>query len=65
LHEQHWSIKPLGGGHFTLQDPHRQTHQMRPPQIGLALPLPLPLAPPVHKQPTAPLYPAGLITPPV
>jgi hypothetical protein len=38
LHEQHWSIKPLGAGHFQLHDPHGQPHVMRPPLIGLALP---------------------------
>ncbi|WP_395152397.1 HNH endonuclease signature motif containing protein, partial [Ilumatobacter sp.] len=52
LHEQHWSIKPLGGGHFTLQDPHGQTHQMRPPQIGLTLPP----AQPLNEHPVAPLF---------
>jgi hypothetical protein len=52
LHEQHWSIKPLGGGHFTLQDPHGQTHPTRPPQIGLTLPL----AQPVDEHSVAPLF---------
>jgi hypothetical protein len=52
LHEQHWSIKPLGGGHFTLQDPHGQTHPTRPPQIGLTLPL----AQPVDEHSAAPLF---------
>jgi hypothetical protein len=38
LHEQHWSIEPLGGGQFTLQDPLGRLHQMRPPLIGAAPP---------------------------
>ncbi|MFK7916432.1 MAG: DUF222 domain-containing protein [Ilumatobacter sp.] len=38
LHEQHWRIEPLGGGHFTLQSPHGDTQLLRPPQIGLDLP---------------------------
>ena len=38
LHEQHWRIVPLGAGHFTLIDPHGETHELRPPMIGLALP---------------------------
>ena len=46
LHEQHWSIEPLGGGHFTLHDPRGSTQILRPPLVGLALPtqpqLPLP-----------------------
>ena len=36
LHEQHWSIEPLGGGHFILIDPDGGPHAMRPPMIGLA-----------------------------
>ena len=36
LHEQHWSIEPLGGGHFILIDPHGGAHPMRPPTIGAA-----------------------------
>jgi len=36
LHEQHWSMSPLGGGHFTLIDDTGARHQMRPPTIGLA-----------------------------
>ena len=36
LHEQHWSIEPLGGGHFILIDPHGGAHPMRPPMIGAA-----------------------------
>ncbi len=43
LHEQHWSIGPLGAGHFFLRDPDGIKHQMRPPMIGYA---PLPLAVP-------------------
>ena len=40
LHEQHWSIEPLGGGHFTLEMPDGRRHDMRPPLIGAALPPP-------------------------
>ncbi len=36
LHEQHWRIEPLGGGHFILIDPHGGAHTMRPPMIGAA-----------------------------
>ncbi len=53
LHEQHWSIQPLGAGHFQLTDPHGGRHHMRPPMIGLALPRPLPLDPPAHGRPPA------------
>ncbi len=38
VHEQHWRIVPLGAGHFTLIDPDGNTHAVRPPMIGLALP---------------------------
>jgi hypothetical protein len=38
LHEQHWSIEPLGGGHFNLNDPHGGAQILRPPLVGLALP---------------------------
>ena len=38
IHEQHWRIIPHGAGHFTLIDPHGNTHQIRPPIIGLTLP---------------------------
>ncbi|MEP1126615.1 MAG: DUF222 domain-containing protein [Ilumatobacter sp.] len=38
LHEQHWSIEPLGGGHFNLNDPHGNATVLRPPLVGLALP---------------------------
>ena len=38
LHEQHWSIQPLGGGHFISIDPHGGQHPMRPPTVGLAPP---------------------------
>jgi hypothetical protein len=41
LHEQHWSIEPLGAGHFILRDPDGNTHPMRPPMVGHA---PVPLA---------------------
>ena len=43
LHEQHWSIEPLGGGHFTLNSPRGDTQILRPPLVGLALPTPLAL----------------------
>lgn len=36
LHEQHWSIEPLGGGHFILIDPDGGAHTMRPPMVGAA-----------------------------
>lgn len=38
LHEQHWSIKPLGAGHFTLKTPDGDERHMRPPLIGAAPP---------------------------
>jgi hypothetical protein len=41
LHEQHWSIEPLGGGHFTLKIPDGRRRDMRPPLIGAALPPPI------------------------
>lgn len=46
LHEQHWSIEPLGGGHFILNDPLGGAHVLRPPLVGLALPTAPPTAPP-------------------
>ena len=42
VHEQHWSIRPLGAGHFLLIDPHGGEHEMRPPMIAAALPELLP-----------------------
>ena len=39
LHEQHWRIQPLGAGHFILIDPDGKTLEMRPPMVGLALPV--------------------------
>lgn len=47
LHEQHWSIEPLGGGHFTLQNPTGDSQLLRPPVVGAALPSqpPLPTLP--------------------
>jgi hypothetical protein len=46
LHEQHWSIEPLGGGHFNLTSPHGDSQVLRPPLVGLAPPtqsqLPIP-----------------------
>ena len=38
VHEQHWSIRPLGAGHFALTDHQGVDHLMRPPLIGLAMP---------------------------
>jgi hypothetical protein len=38
LHEQHWRIQPLGAGHFILIEPDGETHELRPPMVGLALP---------------------------
>jgi hypothetical protein len=38
LHEQHWSIEPLGGGHFSLNSPTGDAQLLRPPMVGLALP---------------------------
>jgi hypothetical protein len=38
LHEQHWSIEPLGAGHLQLIDPDGRRHLMRPPLAGLTLP---------------------------
>jgi len=38
LHDQHWSIEPLGAGHFHLIDPDGRRHPIRPPLVGLALP---------------------------
>ena len=58
LHEQHWSIEPLGAGHFTLNDPNGSTSQIRPPQVGLTPPIPPPTTPP----PTPPAMPPA--TPP-
>jgi Domain of unknown function (DUF222) len=44
VHEQHWSLQPLGAGHFVLTDQHGIAQPMRPPMTGLTLPqLPLPL----------------------
>ncbi|MEL6892317.1 MAG: DUF222 domain-containing protein [Actinomycetota bacterium] len=37
LHEQHWSIEPLGAGNFALQDPDGAVRLMRPPIVGLHL----------------------------
>jgi hypothetical protein len=42
LHEQHWSIQPLGAGHFTLNTPDGDERPMRPPLIGAVPPLPPP-----------------------
>ncbi len=44
VHDQHWSIKPLGAGHFLLIDPDGGEHEMRPPMIAAALPQFLPAA---------------------
>jgi len=45
LHEQHWSIEPLGGGHFNLDDPHGGAQLLRPPLVGLAFPTDPPTQP--------------------
>ncbi len=45
LHEQHWSMQPLGAGHFTLHNPDRAERIMRPPLIGAAPPTPRPAPP--------------------
>lgn len=42
LHEQHWSIEPLGAGHFRLTDEHGSERPLRPPLVGLGLPLDAP-----------------------
>lgn len=55
LHEQHWSMQPLGGGHFILTDANGAAHQLRPPMIGLTPPAPPPL--PAHShQASLPLH---------
>jgi hypothetical protein len=38
LHEQHWSLEPLGAGHFVLRDSDGNIRPLRPPIVGLALP---------------------------
>lgn len=38
LHEQHWSIEPLGAGHFRLHDNHGVERTLRPPLVGASLP---------------------------
>ncbi len=43
LHEQHWSIEPLGAGHFKLIDPEGKQSVLRPPTVGAQLPLDLAL----------------------
>ncbi len=40
LHEQHWSLEPLGAGHFVLRDSDGVVRPLRPPMVGLALPPP-------------------------
>ncbi len=35
LHEQHFSLEPLGAGHFQLHTPTGTTHDTRPPRITL------------------------------
>ncbi len=39
LHEQHWKLEPLGAGHFQLTDPHGIVHPLRPPMVGITMPL--------------------------
>ena len=38
IHDQHWSTKPLGAGHYQLIDPTGHTHMCRPPLLGTAVP---------------------------
>jgi hypothetical protein len=38
LHEQHWSLEPLGAGHFVLRDSDGVVRPLRPPMVGLTLP---------------------------
>lgn len=38
VHDQHWSIEPLGAGHFIVTDPTGRTLLMRPPSVGPAPP---------------------------
>jgi hypothetical protein len=35
LHEQHFSLEPLGAGHFQLHSPFGSTHETRPPRLTL------------------------------
>jgi hypothetical protein len=35
LHEQHWSLEPLGAGHFQLHAPDGSSHETRPPRLTL------------------------------
>lgn len=35
LHDQHWSLEPLGAGHFLLQSPNGDLHEFRPPRLDL------------------------------
>ena len=42
LHEQHWSLEPLGAGHFSLRDQHGNERTLRPPMVGTRLPQPAP-----------------------
>lgn len=37
VHDQHWSIEPLGAGHFVLTDPQGVEHPLRPPNTGHTL----------------------------
>ncbi len=38
LHEDGWSMQPLGAGYFTIESPDGRTMLSRPPAIGAALP---------------------------
>ena len=35
LHEQHWSLEPLGAGHFLLRSATSELHEFRPPRLDL------------------------------
>ena len=35
LHDQHWSLEPLGAGHFLLRSPTGELHELRPPRLDV------------------------------
>ncbi len=35
LHDRHWSLEPLGAGHFLLRLPNGGLHEFRPPRLDL------------------------------
>jgi len=35
VHEQHWSLEPLGAGHFLLRSPNGDLHEVSPPRLDL------------------------------